>query len=245
MKMEAKRIHLGSQTLSEPVAKTRKFRFIFRFSLLTLLMLITTAVVLIEKPVRKMINKRKLAEEPRQKVYPPDLKWSESTGPWFLNFLPESWQSETDKQDITTVRLWLTQSFPLGQEEADIAKKINDRVEKEKKLIELILKHPDATEDVDTILIRHEIDPRMESWITSRRNLRVLQLSNRGKQLNNSFLEKLSTLPLLEVLTLSKIEPDQIAILQKMKRLRWLQVDIETNETMAAIRQALPNTYVN
>ena len=229
--------------MSDADDKPTSKRSWFRFSLLTLLMLITTGAVLVEKPVRKIHGKRKIAAAGIKNLSPAQLEWSDDLKPWFFEWLPASWFQGKDRKGIEVVRLTHNYAIPEG----DVPKRLT-RAQKwaknDRNMIKLLVKYPEATEDVWAIELSFPLTEDLEAWIDSRSKLRVLEVRS-SEPYRDEFIRGISNLKSLEVLTLTSVTPEQVEILKTMKALKWLQVLADDTETIAALRDALPNTYVN
>lgn len=219
----------------------------FRFGLVTMLMLLTTSVLLVEKPVRVLKGKRMLAEAATKDLSPSELEWKEVRPPWFGSMIPISWQNECDTKEIATIRLYhvAAGAVPASAVNSDSYKRLLQRIENEKKLVELLQKYPDATEQVVSIELAHEVTSRLEDWIATRSRLKTLRVSNRGKPLRPEFLLRLTELRQLEVLSLGTVGREQVEILKTMKSLRWLRLGKLDASLLTSLRESLPNTYVD
>ena len=224
--------------------KQRKRKSFLRFSLLTLVMLITASVILVEKPIRKLQGKRTLAAANIGSVYPRQFEWSEELAPWYVEFLPESWFEEIDRKGLTEIRLTHIFVPPPGKVPGYM-KQSEKLAKNDRNLIELLPKYPDASEDVRSLVISHPLTEELEDWIASRYKLRLLEIGNHGKPLRNEFVQRIVKLKSLEVLDVPPLTSEQVEMLKTMKGLKWLRVYRTDKKQIASLREGLPNTYVH
>lgn len=231
----------SSSDVDSPVHTKRRVQFL-RFGLLSILLLTATVAIAIEKPMRKILGKRKIEQTYTKNIGPAEIDFIDGTyrpdsfPQWISKrFLPVDWK------EVDTIRLdWL--AHPNMTDQRSI-----ERCDNQLKLIDVILQHPAATENVRTIHIAHELTPELQTYILSRRKLRVLEIR---QPFSADFLHKLSRLKNLEVLNLwgKGITDKHYEALAELKWLKWIRVFAPRGESTGSLqdlREALPHTYIN